>query len=49
MLRSASRNVTQGYIHIDAALKLAPRRTSGEIERLLAEGVAKPETLQLAA
>ncbi|AVA14985.1 phage integrase family protein [Sphingomonas sp. S17] len=49
MLGHASQNVTQDYIHIDEALKLAVRRTSDEIERLLAEGAAKLETLRLAA
>ena len=49
MLGHASQNVTQDYIHIDEALKLAVRRTSDEIERLLAEGAAKSTQLQLAA
>lgn len=49
MLAHASQNVTQDYIHIDEALKLAVRWTSDEIERLLAEGTAKLETLRLAA
>ena len=38
MLGHASQNVTQDYIHIDEALKLAVRRTSDEIARLLAKG-----------
>ncbi|MBA4173572.1 MAG: integrase, partial [Hyphomicrobium sp.] len=38
MLGHASQNVTQDYIHIDEALKLAVRKTSDEIARLLAEG-----------
>lgn len=49
MLGHASQNVTQDYIHIDEALKLAVQRTSDEIERLLARGAAKLETMQLAA
>jgi integrase len=40
MLGHASQNVTQDYIHIDEALKLAVRRTSDEIARLLDEGAA---------
>ena len=36
-------------VGIDEALKLAVRRTSDEIERLLAEGAAKSTQLQLAA
>lgn len=43
MLGHASQNVTQDYIHIDEALKLAVLRTSDEIERLLAQGAAKLE------
>lgn len=38
MLGHASQNVTQDYVHIDEALKLAVERTSKEIERLLAAG-----------
>lgn len=38
MLGHASQNVTQDYVHIDEALKLAVQRTSDEIERLLALG-----------
>lgn len=49
MLGHASQNVTQDYIHIDEALKLAVRRTSDEIERLLAQGAAKLEMMRLAA
>ena len=49
MLGHASQNVTQDYIHFDEALKLAVRRTSDEIERLLAEGAAKLDTMRLAA
>lgn len=40
MLGHASQNVTQDYIHIDAALKLAIDRTSNEIAALLNEGAA---------
>ncbi|WP_198137010.1 hypothetical protein [Nitrobacter hamburgensis] len=49
MLGHASQNVTQDYIHIDEALKLAVRRTSDEIERLLAEGAEKLEAIRLVA
>lgn len=35
MLGHASQNVTQDYVHIDEALKLAVQRTSDEIARLL--------------
>jgi hypothetical protein len=38
MLGHASHNVTQDYVHINEALKLAVQRTSDEIERLLARG-----------
>ena len=41
MLGHASLNVTQDYIHIDEALKLAVQRTSAEIARLLDEGAEK--------
>lgn len=40
MLGHASQNVTQDYVHIDEALKLAVQRTSDEIARLLALGAA---------
>jgi len=49
MLGHASQNVTQDYIHIDEALKLAVKRTSDKIEQLLAQGEAKLELLQQAA
>lgn len=49
MLGHASQNVTQDYIHIDEALKLAVRRTSDEIERLLMLGAAKLDVLRFAA
>jgi integrase len=49
MLGHASQNVTQDYVHIDEALKLAVRRTSDEIERLLVRGAAKLEEMRLAA
>jgi hypothetical protein len=41
MLGHASQNVTQDYVHIDEALKLAVQRTSDEIERLLEVGARK--------
>ena len=49
MLGHASQNVTQDYIHVDEALKLAVRRTSDEIAKLLAQGAAKLDRLRLVA
>jgi integrase len=49
MLGHASQNVTQDYIHIDEALKLAVERTSDEIARLLAKGAAALVRLSEAA
>ncbi len=49
MLGHASQNVTQNYIHIDEALKLAVRMTSDEIERLLAKGAEKLTAMPMAA
>jgi integrase len=49
MLGHASQNVTQDYVHIDEALKLAVERTSSEIERLLAHGAEKQRAKQFAA
>lgn len=49
MLGHASQNVTQDYIHIDEAMKLAVQRTSNEIARLLAQGAAKLDRLRLVA
>ncbi len=46
MLGHASQNVTQDYIHIDEALKLAVQRTSDEIARLLTNGAARLEQLR---
>lgn len=46
MLGHASQNVTQDYVHIDEALKLAVRRTSDEIQRLLDNGATKLETMR---
>src|SRR3546814_182442 len=40
MLGHDSQNVTQDYVQIDEALKLAVQRTSDEIEQLLASGAA---------
>jgi hypothetical protein len=37
LLGHAARGVTQGYVHIDEALKLAVTRTSDEISKLLNE------------
>lgn len=47
MLGHTSQNVTQDYIHVDEALKLAVRRTSDEIAKLLAQGAAKLDRLRL--
>lgn len=49
MLGHASQSITQDYVHIDEALKLAVRRTSDEIARLLAAGAAKASELRAAA
>ena len=49
MLGHASQNVTQDYIHIDEALKLAVQRTSDEIARLLEVGAARLQAMQQAA
>ena len=49
MLGHASQNVTQDYIHIDEALKLAVQRTSDEIARLLDLGARRAGQLRLAA
>lgn len=49
MLGHASQNVTQDYVHIDEALKLAVRMTSDEIEKLLAEGAKKLAAMPMAA
>lgn len=49
MLGHASQNVTQDYVHIDEALKLAVRMTSDEIEKLLGQGAKQLLTTQQAA
>lgn len=49
MLGHASQNVTQDYVHIDEALKLAVERTSGEVARLLELGARRASQLGLAA
>lgn len=49
MLGHASQSVTQDYVHIDEALKLASQRTSDEIARLLDEGASKLNHLRLVA
>jgi integrase len=49
MLGHASQNVTQDYIHVDEALKLAVRMTSDEIEKLLDQGAQKLAPISLAA
>jgi len=49
MLGHASRSVTQDYIHIDEALKLAVRMTSDEVEKLLTKGAAKLSRVPMAA
>lgn len=41
MLGHASQNITQDYVHIDEALKLAVERTSGKIACLLEIGASK--------
>lgn len=49
MLGHASQNVTQDYIHIDEALKLAVQRTSDEIARLLENGARRADKMVMAA
>jgi len=49
MLGHASRSVTQDYIHIDEALKLAVRMTSDEIEKLLVRGAQRSSAIPAAA
>jgi len=46
ILGHAAQGVTQGYIHIDEALRLAVRKTSDTIAKLLAEGAASAEELK---
>lgn len=49
MLGHASQNVTQDYVHIDEALKLAVRMTSDEIEKALIRGAEKLSAVHQAA
>lgn len=49
MLGHASQSVTQDYIHIDKAVKMAVRETSEEIARLLDVGAAKFKRMTLEA
>ena len=49
MLGHASQNVTQAYVHIDEALRLAVRMTSDEIEKLLARGGERLPAFRMAA
>lgn len=49
MLGHASQSITQDYIHIDKAVKMAVRETSEEIARLLDAGAAKFERMTLEA
>ena len=49
MLGHASQTVTQDYVHIDQAVKLAVDQTSEAIGALLAKGAAKFATMRLAA
>ena len=44
LLGHAARGVTQGYVHIDEALKLAATRTCEEIASLLATGLDEATT-----
>ncbi len=49
LLGHAAQSVTQGYVHIDEALKLAVTRTSEEIASLLDEEVlSEQEEMQAA-
>jgi integrase len=49
MLGHASQSVTQDYVHIDEAVKLAVRRTSDEIAKHLETGVRKASKMKFAA
>jgi integrase len=49
MLGHAAQSVTQGYVHIDEALKLAVTRTSDTIAKFLEEGAREAITLAAAA
>ena len=49
MLGHASQNVTQDYVHIDEALKLAVQRTSDEIARLLDLSARRTNQMMMAA
>ena len=49
MLGHASQNVTQDYIHIDQAVKLAVDQTSEAIAALLDKGAARLATMRLTA
>lgn len=45
LLGHAARGVTQRYVHIDEALKLAASRTCEEISGLLVEQASTPDQL----
>lgn len=49
LLGHASQTVTQGYVHIDEALKLAVSRTCEEISGLLEAGAAEARQHQAGA
>lgn len=49
MLAHASQRVTQGYVHIDGAVKLAVEKTSDEIARLLDIGANQASRIGMAA
>lgn len=49
MLGHASQSVTQDYVHIDEAVKLAVSRTSSEIAKHLETGVRKAAQMKFAA
>ena len=49
MLGHASQSVTQDYVHIDEAVKLAVSRTSDEIAKHLETGVRKASKMKFAA
>lgn len=48
MLGHASQNVTQNYVHIDEAVKLAVHRTSEEVAMLLEIGGRRASILKFA-
>ncbi len=46
LLGHSARGVTQGYVHLDAALVVAPDRVSAEIAQMLDGGLALPRKIE---